>query len=229
MPKVAYSTAQKAEAVALATVIGSEAAGQQLGITPRAIRGWAERAGKTPADSVSTSSWQSLLDLAMARVGSALAGGTVRPKDAAVIAGIAARNIREPKPEEPRTPEQDAYDAFVAELEARYPDPDQEHLAVVALLRHHHGHGCMADDQGNYPPCPDPIPDAWAYLESLGDLEAWRAAADARQRAAMDHWQRRRQEVRAEWEQRSLDDETRALLAAAEAYLAETVEEPDAA
>ena len=39
------------------------------------------------------------MELAQARVATALTGGKVRPVEAATIAGIAARNIREPPPD----------------------------------------------------------------------------------------------------------------------------------
>ncbi|MEO6207327.1 MAG: hypothetical protein ABIP77_05185 [Candidatus Limnocylindrales bacterium] len=52
--RIAYSPAQKQEAVAFAVVISAEVAGLQLGIGARAIRGWAERAGHTPADAIET-------------------------------------------------------------------------------------------------------------------------------------------------------------------------------
>ena len=46
----AYTTAQKQEAVALARVMGAEAAGKQLGIDPRTIVKWVSQAGDRPAE-----------------------------------------------------------------------------------------------------------------------------------------------------------------------------------
>ena len=95
MPRIAYTTAQKQEAVALARVAGVEAAAQSLGIDRRTVRKWSDQAGDRPELDGSAEGWQRLLDLAQSKVAVALSNGTVRPKDAAVIAAIAERNLRQ--------------------------------------------------------------------------------------------------------------------------------------
>jgi hypothetical protein len=105
MARVAYSNDQRREAVALARVAGVEAAGQSLGIDPRTIRRWSAQAGDRPELHGSAEGWQRLLDLAQSRVAVALSSGRVRPKDAAVIAAIAERNLRQLDDREKRTVE----------------------------------------------------------------------------------------------------------------------------
>jgi hypothetical protein len=95
VPRVSYSTAQRREAVALARVSGVEAAAGSLGIDPRTVRKWSAQAGDGPELDGSAEGWQRLLDLAQSRVAVALATDKVRPKDAAVIAAIAERNLRD--------------------------------------------------------------------------------------------------------------------------------------
>jgi hypothetical protein len=66
-----------------------------LGIDPRTVRKWSAQAGDRPELDGSAEGWQRLLDLAQSRVVAALAADKVRPKDAAVIAAIAERNLRD--------------------------------------------------------------------------------------------------------------------------------------
>src|SRR5690242_6203278 len=95
----AVTPAQKAEAIALATVIGAEAAAKQLGWYPRSVRKWTVAAGRAPADKITSSDWQALGDLARSQVASKLASGKMSAREAAIIAGIASRNIRDTPPE----------------------------------------------------------------------------------------------------------------------------------
>jgi transposase-like protein len=73
--RTAYKPAQKQEAVALCRVMGAGAAGQQLGIDPRTIRGWMAQAGDPPELDGDEGTWQRLFDLAPARTEAALASG----------------------------------------------------------------------------------------------------------------------------------------------------------
>jgi transposase-like protein len=95
VPRVRYSDAQKREAVALARVMGADSAAASLHIDPRTVRKWSAQAGHGPELDGSAEGWQRLLDLAQSRVAVALAADKVRPKDAAVIAAIAERNLRQ--------------------------------------------------------------------------------------------------------------------------------------
>ena len=99
------TNAQRQDAVALAAVVGIEAAASQLGWDRRTVRSWCEKAGKRPELDGSAAGWTQLLDLAQSQVATALASGKVRPKDAAVIAAIAERNLRQLVDREKRTPE----------------------------------------------------------------------------------------------------------------------------
>ncbi|MDQ3128896.1 MAG: hypothetical protein M3Q66_10670 [Chloroflexota bacterium] len=92
--RIAYSLAAKQEAVALARVMGIEAAAQQLNIDRRTVRGWSEKAGVVPELKGTASAWQRAFDLAQAKVERFLASGKVSPVQAATIMGIADRNMR---------------------------------------------------------------------------------------------------------------------------------------
>jgi transposase-like protein len=226
----AYSFAFKAEAIALGRVLGAEVASAQLGIGGReTLRRWMEAAGDPPELQGAPGQWQRLFDLAQARAEAVLASGKLSVVQLATVMGIAQRNIREPKVE-PRNEAEDAYDAFVSEIEARYPDPHQEHLALVVLIRYHQDHGCRSNDDGTYPnPCPEPLDNIWTYLDGLGDLEDWLEVRDAWEDAARERQLERIRQVREEARLAALDAETRGLVEAAEAWLAQSQETPDAA
>jgi hypothetical protein len=101
----AYTLQQKAEAIALAAIVGSEAAAEQLGMDPRSVRKWASQAGRAPELSAKPDQWSRLHDLAMARVTSDLASGRMKPRDVAVVAAIARRNLSKPeRPADARRP-----------------------------------------------------------------------------------------------------------------------------
>lgn len=107
MPRVTYSDAQRREAVALARVIGAEAASKQLGIGGKdTVRGWMLAAGDPPELQGSAEGWSRLLDLAQSKAEADLASGKLSAVQAASIAGIAERNLREiakSKPEQAAT------------------------------------------------------------------------------------------------------------------------------
>lgn len=96
MPRVTYSPERKAEAVALAAVVGAEVAGQQLGIDHRTIRRWAEAAGSSVADTIDAPSWERLGALALARAEAMVATGKLTAIQLATMAGIAKRNAERP-------------------------------------------------------------------------------------------------------------------------------------
>jgi transposase-like protein len=96
--RVAYSREQKHEAIALGRTMGAEAAAEQLHILPRTIRKWMEAAGDPPELAGNASVWQRHFDLASARVERFLTTGKVTAVQAATIAAIAARNMRDAKP-----------------------------------------------------------------------------------------------------------------------------------
>lgn len=227
MPRVTYNTQQKLEAVALGRVIGSDAAGKQLGIDPRTIVKWMSKAGDVPELAGNPGQWQRLLDLAQARTEAALATGRVTAIQAATIAGIAQRNVSKPEP--PPAPPTEA-EQWGHDLEA-------------ALLNHHKGHAELAmiailewleelDPDGPTPSVEECI----AHLEGLGDLVEWRARRTA-ERHAEDLVTRERVRNASAWAARGfppaecwergaigppgLDPEVLAVLEEAERYLAD--------
>ncbi|MFL5686601.1 MAG: transposase [Chloroflexota bacterium] len=135
MARKRYTAAQKAEAVALARVSGAGHAAEQLGIDVRTIRAWVGAAGDPPELDGTAAGWQQLLDLAHSQVVSALTGGKVRPKDAAVIAAISERNLREIEKHEGRRASDEqgaiaARDAYFDWLVDRIELPDEIEDAI---------------------------------------------------------------------------------------------------
>jgi hypothetical protein len=239
----------------LARVAGAEAAGQSLGIDPRTIRRWAAQAGDAPELDGSAEGWQRLLDLAQSRVAVALTADKVRPKDAAVIAGIAERNLRRPAPDV-QTSAIAAKETFVdwlVDTVSAEPVESEEAFAtleaaiddvVPMLLRRANAE----TDLATQPPSPHRVallawhsgrPEIeagdvleWAQrqvlevIETHGSLTAWHEfqqaedeAEHARQEAEYARLAAKAEALKAESRQASLDSETRALLAAAEAFL----------
>lgn len=90
--------AQKAEAVALAAVVGAETAAAQLGWDPRSVRKWAGQAGTAPADAIARTDWATLGDAMLAGVAADLASGKLTAVQKATIAGIAKRNAEKAPP-----------------------------------------------------------------------------------------------------------------------------------
>ncbi len=76
------------------------------------VRNWMAKAGRTPADAISSADWAQLGEMARAQVQAALLSGRVRPKDAAVIAAIADRNAAKVE-DAPPVSSVFALDAFV--------------------------------------------------------------------------------------------------------------------
>lgn len=216
--RIAYTLQQKAEAVALATVVGAEAAADQLGMDVRTVRGWAAKAGKAPELAVQTSTWEKLLDLALARVGAALSSGKVRPKDAAVIAGIAQRNMRDPEPTpEPPTEADEWVGQLMAALEARYTEHEVDCILDV-LIRDDMRAFDQVDEETGLTDLTD-IPSILAWVESIGDPEAWIEADRQARHDAMEAQLAANRNAAETARLATLDAETARLLAAAEAWL----------
>ena len=94
MARKRYTPAQQAEAVAIARSAGAKYAAEHLGMDVRTVRSYLDAAGDPPELDGTASGWKQLIDLAQSQVVAALTSGKVRPKDAAVIAAIAERNLR---------------------------------------------------------------------------------------------------------------------------------------
>jgi len=98
MGRVGYTKAQMAEAVALAKIIGAEAAATQLGIGNwRTVRRWMVKAGNDMDEHLATpDEWRKIGDLAKARGMAWLASGKASGPQLLIAAGIAERNTRAP-------------------------------------------------------------------------------------------------------------------------------------
>lgn len=83
---------QRAEVVALADVVGIEAAAEAKGWDARTVRSWWLASGRRPE--IEPDAWEKLHNLSMASTMAAVASGTLPVRTVAVIAGIAARNLR---------------------------------------------------------------------------------------------------------------------------------------
>lgn len=133
MPFVKYSMAQKAEAVALAAVLGLSAASDQLGIPEDSIASWARRAGKDPADRIEPASWERLADLALTKAERMVAEGKMSAAQLANLAGMAEQKAAaRPKVETTEDPDAD----LLAAIRARYrTDADLAYAITEHVLR----------------------------------------------------------------------------------------------
>jgi hypothetical protein len=187
-PRVSYSGAQKREAVALARAAGAEYAAESLGVDPRTVRKWLEAAGDPPELDGTAAGWTQLLDLAQSQVATALASGKVRPKDAAVIAAIAERNLRQLADREKRKPEpQDPWaDRFDRWCDETYPSRRLAEMAkdvpshvlgyVLRSRRLEYGLG-QDEVESRSGPEDNSFWFEWACatVEAVGDLETFQA------------------------------------------------------
>lgn len=214
MPRVAYSRERMAEAVALGQVIGADAAAAQLGMGAKAIRVWSAKAGKGPEMVLEPDAWKRLLDLAIAKVTSAVASGKMRPRDMAVVAGIATRNLaRASEPVAPPSEVETVADALIAAMETDYPGTNPS-LPLVLLVHASYLSGDEVMD--------DPIAVLNELLATHGSFEAareWMHAEDHRRMVAQ---LARNRQIARDWLLKPLDPAARAILAAGEAFLEET-------
>lgn len=133
--------AQKHEAVALGRVMGAVAAAEALGWDRRTVRGWMADAGVAPDLADPGDGWQSLHDLAIAKTTAAVASGKLPVRTVAVIAGIAARNLKPNRPTAVApTPEAASDDRAHAAYErlSAWADslPDGQGPTVLRYIRH---------------------------------------------------------------------------------------------
>lgn len=190
-----YSPERRLEAVALARLTGAEAAAKQLGIDVRTVRGWQAAAGDQPELTAPGDKLQAIFDAATAKVMTALATGKLSVRDAAVVAGIAKRNLDKPRPETPEKSREEQWgDEQVRRLDELYGDRADDALDLAIR---------MLDDAllAGTPPDEDPSDVIFA---SAVDLDALRAEIEERRR------------------QRFTEAERRALIARAERFLRET-------
>lgn len=229
MPGKPYPPAKRAEAVALARVMGADAAAAELGMPDaRPIRRWLAEAGDAPELQADPGTWRALLDVAMARTMAAVTSGRVSAATVATIAGIAARNVsRDPKPPEP-TPE-DGIVPLERILEQERPDLRREDLGrIVSLalnLLHEAGKGTRTDEdvaawmdtmrrwwRGEIPatdiprasePEPPrderPFPEWFAEFVRTVDLDADEAAYEERERERRAVYARQQAAIAAMW------------------------------
>jgi hypothetical protein len=232
--RIAYTSAQKREAVALARVAGAEAAAEALGIDPRTVRGWLARAGDPPELEGNAAAWQRAFDLAHAKVEGFLASGKASAVQAATIMGIAQRNLASIERDghgkanpagEPTNVEQ-AVDEFEVHVAERYPGVDPS-VVLQVLLGHERlaGEPMEADDEDVIGSWLDTLDE---LVQEHGSVEAAREWQRAEEHRRLEQQLAKNAAVRdaalAAAREARLDEETRALLAAAEAYLRESAD-----
>ena len=240
MGRIAYSAAQKAEAVALAVVIGAERASEELGPQAHTIRGWMARAGKAPADAIVSDEWSAIGARAMARAHRLLDTGKVNGTQALTMAAIALRNastVKEAPPDSAAT----AHDAFADWLggDELALDTDTSADAIGSLFTELMRRANEEPDQPHrvamlawFSGRPEPVAGdvlLWAQGQtqailaehgSLGDLHEWRTARDIASRQAVADQLAANRAVAEATRRAAMDAETRAILEEAERWLA---------
>jgi hypothetical protein len=205
------SRERKAQALALARIAGAEVAFERTRIPVQTIRRWMDAAGVQPGADLPQERLDALRDLAEATVTADLVAGRIHGVQAMTVAGIARRHIaKPPPPPDPETAAQQDFDRMLREL-----DPDERYdlsLVCMALI-----HAPEAADVS------DPVAYVNGLIASHGSLEVWRdwqAAEDERRlEAQLERNRISRDAAIASARQAMLDNETRSLLAAAEAFL----------
>ncbi len=152
----AYTLSGKVEAIALGRLLGIEGASERLKIDRRTIRGWSERAGDPPELQGDGAQLTRIRDAAFARVETLLGSGRLTGVQAATIAAIAARGLRDQE----RAQRQIATEEVVAAADvdpnplstaagqrladwiAALPSPDEQHARRFVLE--------MVDDARQY-------------------------------------------------------------------------------
>lgn len=246
-----YSRERKAHALALARIAGAEVASERTHIPVQSIRRWMDAAGVQPGADLPQERLEALRDLAEASVTADLVAGRIRGVQAMTVAGIARRHIAKPQP--PGEPEEgaamrEAIDELEGILTARYPGADLPECLSI-LLAHEWLNGTPTEPDYDSPTAEDVRVDGTATtaVEMSGEevIASWLATLDA---LVKDHgsihaareWQRAEDHRRLEEQleqnrinseraiassrQAVLDNETRSLLAAAEAFLRESAD-----
>lgn len=174
MPYVKHDLAFRAEAVALAAVIGLSAAAERLGIEERTLKSWMLKAGKDPADVIAPASWERLAGLALTKAERVIAEGKLSAAQLINAASMAEqRAAAKPATEAPTADER-----FLAWVDARYATPQERRLAVDCscfLII-----GSLLPSRTEHVEEREPTPAAGeainarlrAYLESVTDLQA---------------------------------------------------------
>jgi hypothetical protein len=224
-----YTRERRAEALALARIAGAEVASERTHVPVQTIRRWMDAAGIQPGTSLPQERLEALRDLAEASVTRDLVEGRIRGVQAMTVAGIARRHIGKPAPApqpDEQTTAQQAMDELEAQIDAIYPGVDLS-LAIAVLLAHVR---LTFDDEAEADTSVAGWLDVLARLvEEHGSIEAaeqWQRAEEHRR--LEEQLERNRisaERAIASSRQAMLDNETRSLLAAAEAFLRES---PDA-
>lgn len=226
MPRKAYTLQEKAEAVEIARVLGSNTAAAQLGIDQRTIRGWMANSGDPDAITVPVGEFEEIRALAVARAKSMLASGKMTLSQVMTAAGIAEDKIAKAADRAARAEPLDPDALHLERIRREHGQPGVDFLTScirLSLRRQRIG----PDPDG--PSSPEIVAaiDDWELgciriaLEDYGDLVTAKAAVDAEldrlavlDAIALDEQLARNAESRARWEAESL-------IRRAEAYLAQ--------
>jgi hypothetical protein len=160
VPFRSYSTPEKLEAIALAEVIGAEAAGEQLGMKPLTIRKWMAASGDRPELRADSITYRAIRDLAKARALLFAASAKLTPAQAITLAAVGDRNLRY----DPKAPAStsalavgDVFDEWVSSVHLApliHTEADLDSaLDVIPALRGHllREANAESDDPGNHP------------------------------------------------------------------------------
>lgn len=218
MSRRAFTLEQKTEAITLAGLVGVRLAGDTLGIDFRTITTWSKQAGHRSEIDVEPDVWRRLHDGATRRVEAMLATGKLTASQTATVAAIAKRNMSAPVARPAAPTDVELYIDWVEEwIAATYPDTSLD-VAIAA---------CLADrrlsegDPNGAVDIPTVIADLVATHGSIEAAREWQSAETTRQWQAQIAINRAKvEEMRIAAIQAALDDETRELIAAAEAFLA---------
>ncbi|HET9758070.1 MAG TPA: hypothetical protein VFP66_16335 [Candidatus Limnocylindrales bacterium] len=238
-----HSESTRLEALALAEVGGAEFAATTLGIDPRTVASWQLAAGAIAPPTADE--LEPVYRLAIMKLTEAIASGRIHGPQLGVVTGIlrdkrdkAARwrerlgrqKARNDLKAEPQTSVQEAIDELEAIMAEVYPETDLQEIISILL---DHGRLNEADEPENAAVTEqdgEAVIDSWlATLASLvkehGSLKAaheWQRAEEHRR--LEEQLERNRinsERAIASSRQAMLDNETRSLLAAAEAFLRE--------
>jgi hypothetical protein len=202
----AYDEAFKLRVLAIASVRGLSHACRQFGVDHETVRAWQAERGDDDKLKLAA-------DLALSELTVEIAEGRNRGRlstHAGILMDKMSRYYRPKPPETPATSVEKLIDRTEVTIAKLYPgDERRQDLALLAIL------DAPGDDIAVFE-------DPTAYLKSLGDLDAWHERRQAEDHAAMERQLEINRTAAAAAALAVLAAEDRALVEAAERWLAET-------